>query len=222
MDVQGELETLHQKSLELRALGRQAEADMVEQKAAGILQGLKDRAEQKPDDPSTAAILLYLAEREWAILGDHEQVLLRLEQALALREKSGGPNHLMTAEALAKLAEFHFLAGRFGKAEPLYRRALSIYSIQNAPGDAVEAQALAGLAQTLEALGRAEEADGYFEKAIERAPTNEQGRRSLYFLMNARAAGLEKLNRGSEAEAHRQKAAGLLPKANPGESGYHA
>ena len=50
--------------------------------------------------------------------------------------------------------------------------------------------------------------------------SDEQGKRSLYFLLMTRADGLEKLNRIAEAQAHRQKAAALLPKNNPGELGF--
>ncbi len=121
--------------------------------------------------------------------------------------------YALTAQALAQLAEFHYLAGRFGEAESLYRRALSIQAVP---------RAYEGLAQTLAALGRAEEADHFFERAIEQSGTDEQGKRSLYFLLKTPADGLEKLHRTDEAQVHRQKAAALLPKNNPGELGYHA
>ena len=60
-----------------------------------------------------------------------------------------------------------------------------------------------------------------FARAIDKAPSDEQGKRSLYFLLLSRAEGLEKLDRQAEGAVLRKKAAALLPKANPGEIGFH-
>ena len=157
MQFQAELDGLYKKALELKTQGMQTVRlpTCLELKAAGILQKtFKNKAEQNPEDPATAAILLYLAEREWAILGDHEQVLSRIERALALREKSLGARHALTAEALAQLAEFHFLSGRFGEAEPLYQRALSFMQSMEKTQILSVPKAFEGLAHTLSALGR--------------------------------------------------------------------
>jgi tetratricopeptide (TPR) repeat protein len=221
MDFQTELETLCREALELRTKGRLVESEILEAKAAGLLQNLQSRVEQTPEDPSSSAILLYLAEREWALQGDSQGVLAKLERARALREKRFGPDHGLTAEALAKLAEFHYLAGRFAEAEPLYRQSIAIYERQVQGRLPVYAKALEGLAQTLAAFGRAEEADPFFARAIELTGDDEQGKRSLYFLLIYRAEGLAKLSRRQEAEGLRQKAGTLLPKNNPGELGYH-
>ena len=213
MDFRRELETLYQRALEQKAQGHQAQAEDLEKKAAALLASLKIRAEQKPEDVSTADVLLYLAEREWAILGDHENVLAKINRALAIREKQYGPEHAQIAAAITQLAEFHFLAGRFGQAEPLYRRAVSIPSPSG--------KALEGLAHTLAALGRPQEAEPFFGRAIEAAGQDADGKRALYFLLVQRAEGLDLLHRTSEAAALRLKAVKLLPQNNPGEQGFH-
>jgi tetratricopeptide (TPR) repeat protein len=220
MEFQQELDALYQEALERKGQGRLADAEALESKAAEILQGLTRRVEQNPEDPAIAEILLYLADRQWAILGDHKKVLSQIERALDLCENGLGPNHVITAEAFGKLAEFHFLAGRFGEAEPFYRKSLSIYECQGVTGDLSQTKAFEGLAQTLAALGHFEEANRYFARAIEHTRSDEQGKRSLYFLLMTRADGLEKLNKKAEAQAHRQKAAALLPRGNPGEFGF--
>src|SRR5258708_6076411 len=221
MDFKRELDALYRQATEHKSSGRVEEAEALEAKAAGILQELQEKAEKDPQSAETAAILLFFADREWSILGDHEKVQARLERAVALLENKLGPDHNLIAQALAKLAEFHFLASRFGEAEPLYRRAVRLYEAYPTSEDPVFAKALEGFAQTLAALGRLEEADGYFAKAIARAGTDGQGKRSLYFMYMSRADGLEKLHKTEEAQVHRQKAANLLPKNNPGESGFH-
>jgi len=207
MDFQRELETLYAKAVELRTQGLAAESELLEAKAAGLLETLRARVRSHPDDPETAPVLLYLAEREWAVLGDQVSVQSMFEQAVSLSRTTYG-----ASLALAKLAEFHYLAGRFGEAEPLYRQAVE--------KDPSHAKALEGLAQTLAFLGRAAEADPYFVRAIERVKDDDVGKRSLYFLLISRAEGLEKLGRQPEASVLRQKALGLLHKNNPGEFGF--
>src|SRR4051794_23845924 len=126
MSYQEEIASLYKQAQELRIQGHPAESEILESKAAGILQEIRTRVERAPGDRSTATDLLYLAERDWAILGDHETVLGKIQRAIALREKQLGKEHPLTAEAIAKLAECHYLAGRFGEAETLYRRSVAI------------------------------------------------------------------------------------------------
>ncbi len=211
MDFQQELEALYEKAVELKTQGHLAESESLETKAAQILTTLKNRVEPSLNDPEAAAILLYLAERDWPILGDHGSVQAKLEQAVGLRKKELGMKHPLTAEALSKLAEFHYLAARYGEAEPLYRQAVAI---------SPHPKALGGLAQTLAALDRPDEADPYFAQAIEQTGGDDEAKRGLYFLLMTRAEGLEKLKRNPEAAVLRQKAVALLPKSNPGEFGF--
>ena len=60
----------------------------MEAEAALLLQDLKSQAERRPDDPETAAILLYLSEREWSLAGDQDHVRDQIARAILLREKA--------------------------------------------------------------------------------------------------------------------------------------
>jgi tetratricopeptide (TPR) repeat protein len=76
----------------------------------------------------------------------------------AYLEERLGPRHFNVAIALENLAEVYRLDGRHGAAEPLYRRALSVWEAVG-KGDAPEiAPTLSHYAAVLRALGRKEEA----------------------------------------------------------------
>jgi tetratricopeptide (TPR) repeat protein len=219
MDLHRQVEQLYQQALALKTKGRLPEADRVESEAASLLESLKQQVRENPDAPETAGTLLFLAEREWAIQGDNASVQAMIEQAIRIRESRLGPEDPTLAEALGALAEFHFLAGRWGEAEPLYRRAVVL--CEKGPTPQVYAKCCAGLAQTLAHLGQAPEADPFFARAIELYRDSEKDKRRLYFLYIYRAEGMEKAGRGPEAETLRTAAQNLLPRNNPGESGFH-
>jgi tetratricopeptide (TPR) repeat protein len=221
MDLHLELDAFYQEALRLKMKGNAAEAEAMETKAAQFLGQLKNYTEQHPDDDQTATYLLFLAEREWSIVGDDEKVQTLIQQALANRESRLGAMDPAVAEALTQLAEFHFLAGRFGEAEPLYRRANAIYERCETATSAAFAKCQGGLARTLAALGRLADADPFFASAIELSKGREESKRMLYFLYTYRAEGLEKQDRGGEAEALRRRAMDLLPRNNPGQLGFH-
>jgi tetratricopeptide (TPR) repeat protein len=220
MDLQHRHEALYQEALGLKTAGRLQEAEAVEAKAAQLFSELKSRMEENPDSLEAADFLLFLAEREWPILGDHPDVQSKIERALAIRRNHFGPSDAAVADAIAKLAEFHFLAGRWGHAEPYYRRAIALYEKQGQTQNVSYARCEGGLAQTLASLGRTAEADPHFIQAIALAETQKEDKRIRYFLYIYRAEGLEKLGRGAEAAALRLQANALLPKNNPGEQGF--
>lgn len=195
------------------------EAALVEAEAADLQENLKRQIQDQPETLETTDILLFLAEREWSIRGDDPSIQAMIEQAIRIREDRLGPEAPVVAEALGALAEFHFLAGRWGEAEPLYRKATAL--CENEKNSPVYAKCCGGLAQTLTHLGRPAEADPYFAKAIELCGDSDSEKRVLYFLYIYRAEGLDKAGRGSEAEAMRAAAQKLLPRNNPGELGFH-
>ena len=49
------------------------------------------------------------------------------KRALAVREKTLGPDHPDVAQTLNNLALLYYNQGRYAEAEPLYKRALAIY-----------------------------------------------------------------------------------------------
>ena len=220
MDLRRRYEALYQEALALKTAGHAGEAEAIELQAAALFQDLERYAGEHPNDLQTADYLLFLAERQWAIEGEDPDVSAHIERALSIRERALGPTDPAVAEALAKRAELHFLAGRWGEAEPLYRRAITIYD-QSAPAPpALLAQCQGGLAQCLSWLGRAGEADPHFIPAIAFHAGPEGDKRILYFLLIYRAQGLETLGRREEAQALRDQAEALLPKNNPGEQGF--
>jgi len=219
VSLRQQLDALYQQSLNLRSQGLLPEADRLEAEAADLLKSLKRQVEEHPQAPETADALLFLAEREWALHGDDLSIQAMIEEAIHIRESVVGSKGSEMAEALRVLAEFHFLAGRWGEAEPLYRRAIG-FSEKDARSP-IFAKTFAGLAQSLAHLGRLSEADPYFEKAIGLCGRSEDEKRVLYFLLIYRAEGLDKMGRGSEAEALRASAQKLLPRNNPGEQGFH-
>lgn len=221
MNFEQRYQNLFDEATRLKSQGRVQDAEAREVDAAGLLEEARNRAEQNVRDPKSADTLLFLAEREWLIRGDDPAVQSKLEQARAIREECFGAEDPRTADAVTKLAEFHFLAGRWGEAESRYREALAIYESRHVSGTALDTQCRGGLAQALAALGRAAEADPHFAAAISASEGRDEHKRALYFLYTYRAEGLEKLGRHAEAEELRRKAAGLLPRNNPGEQGFH-
>jgi len=221
VDLERRYQELYDETVRLKSTGRVQETETLENEAAGLLEEARGRAEKDACDPETAATLLFLAEREWLIHGDNRDVQSKLERALAIQESCFGAQDPRTADAITKLAEFHFLSGRWGEAASRYREALAIYEGRRITGTPLYAQCRGGLAQALAALGRPQEADPHFAAAISVSEGREEHKRALYFLYVYRAEGLEILGRQAESEDLRRKAAGLLPRNNPGEQGFH-
>jgi len=221
MQMERRYRELYEEAQRLKSQGRDQDAAVLEVEAAALMEEARSRIQRGGESPESAEALLFLAEREWLVQGDTPEVQAKLESALAIRETCFGAEDERTAEALAKLADLHFLSGRWGEAEPLYRRALAAYEARKAFGTPLYSQCQGGLAQALSALGRTEDADPHFAAAITATEGGPESRRPLYFLYIYRAEGLEKLGRREAAEVLRQKALQLLPKTNPGEQGFH-
>jgi tetratricopeptide (TPR) repeat protein/CHAT domain-containing protein len=58
--------------------------------------------------------------------GKFSEAMPLAQQALAIREKALGPDHLLVATSLNNLADLYQVQGRYADAEPLYKRALAI------------------------------------------------------------------------------------------------
>lgn len=198
---------------------RLADAQAAEAEARELLERLRQDAQAHPEEPATADLLIFLADREWVLSGNQTEVLSKLAQALAIREGLYGKNDPRTAEAVALLAEAHYVEGRLKDAETLYRRAMAAYEQAGKKTDYRYGKCVEGLAMTLAQTDRFKEAEPYFEDAIKRA-TSEGQTRMLYFLLIAYAEGLERQGRVQAGQAARDHAQELLPKANPGEWGF--
>ncbi len=89
-----------------------------------------------------------------------------LKRALAICEKTLGPEHPDTATSLNDLASLYQAQGRYEEAEPLYQRALSICEKTLGPEHPDTATSLNGLASLYQAQGHYEEAKSLYERAL--------------------------------------------------------
>ena len=78
-----------------------------------------------PNDPSTAALLNYLA-LLYQAQGRYAEAAPLYQRALAIREKALGPEHPDVAQSLNNLAALYQAEGHYAEAEPLQKRALAI------------------------------------------------------------------------------------------------
>ena len=87
--------------------------------------------------------------------------------AAAVKEAEGfGPQDPRLATSLNNLAEVYRLEGRYGKAEPLHRRALAIREVALGPEHPDVGTALNGLALVYDAQGRYTEAEPLLKRAL--------------------------------------------------------
>lgn len=128
--------------------------------------------------------------------GDLAAAELLFRQAVAIAEKSLGPNHPDTAGSLNNLASLLESKGDYAAAEPLYGRALAIVETTLGPGDPRTAAALDNLAGLLEAEGNYAAAEPLYRRALIVAekslgadhPTTQSIREDLNGLLERRAA----------------------------------
>ncbi len=97
--------------------------------------------------------------------GDYAEAEKQL--AAAVKEAEGfGPQDPRLATSLNNLAEVYRLEGRYGKAEPLHRRALAIREVALGPEHPDVGTALNGLANLYRDQGRYAEAEPLFKRAV--------------------------------------------------------
>ena len=88
-------------------------------------------------------------------------------RALAIDEKSYGPEHPNVARDLNNLAQLLQTTNRLAKAEPLYRRALAIAEKSYGPEHPDVAIGLNNLARLLQATNRLAEAEPLMRRALD-------------------------------------------------------
>lgn len=89
-----------------------------------------------------------------------------LMQALAIREKTLGPEHADVATSLNNLAFLYYEQGNYTKAEPMYVRALSINEKVEGPDHTIVALSLNNLARLYDEQGRYEEAEPMYMRSL--------------------------------------------------------
>jgi tetratricopeptide (TPR) repeat protein len=98
--------------------------------------------------------------------GDYAQAELMYRQALAIREKALGPDHVVVANSLNNLASLLQAEGDYVGAEPLYRRALAIEEKALGPDHPYVAVTLNNLASLLQAEGDYAGAEPLYRRAL--------------------------------------------------------
>jgi len=122
-------------------------------------------AEQIKDEPLLASALNYLA-RLQLTNGQFNQAEPLMRRALAIDEKSFGPDHPTVAIPLNNLAQLLKATNRLAEAEPLMCRALTIGEKSFGPDHPTVATDLNNLAQLLQATNRLAEAEPLMRRAL--------------------------------------------------------
>jgi tetratricopeptide (TPR) repeat protein len=120
------------------------------------------------DDPGTVAKLLSLNEQftELYRAGKSNEAISVVEESLELSEKTLGPDHPATAQALSNLAALYYSMGDYAKAEPLFQRALEIREKALGPDHPDTAITLNSLAVLRSSLGDYAKAEPLFQRAL--------------------------------------------------------
>jgi CHAT domain-containing protein/tetratricopeptide (TPR) repeat protein len=165
------------RAMRLRAdMGRAEDAANLELATARAAEALAvaERGASLPD--SDLALFIFDLARLYSNGGDHQKARPLLERSLSLLERSVGPTHPWTANALCQLGVVLTSAGDFVQADAVLHRALAIQERALGPDDPDLGRTLRDLGSLLERRGdltRAEEMDlralAILEKAEGRA-----------------------------------------------------
>ncbi len=100
-------------------------------------------------------------------LGRYKEAQQHLEQALKIREKTLGPNHLDVAQSLNNLATLYLDQGKYPEAEPLFQRSLKIAEQTFGENNRHVATCLQNLAVLHHAQGKYTAAEIIYRRAME-------------------------------------------------------
>ena len=170
-------------------------------------------AEQIKDEPLLASALNDLA-RLQLTNGQFNQAEPLMRRALAIDEKSFGPDHPTVAIPLNNLAQLLKATNRLAEAEPLMCRALTIGEKSFGPDHPTVATDLNNLAQLLQATNRLAEAEPLMRRALtidekSYGPDHPDVARDL----NNLASLLQATNRLAEAEPLMRRALAIGEKS---------
>ena len=98
--------------------------------------------------------------------GKYSEAIPLAQRALAIREKTRGPNHPDIAMALAWLASLYHKQGRYADAEPLYKRSLVIGEKALGPDHRDIATLLTNLADLYRSQGRYADAEPLLKRSL--------------------------------------------------------
>jgi CHAT domain-containing protein len=157
---EAELDALNNRAAALRQAGKYSEAiPLVRQYQAGV------KALYGENSSKYAAAVYTLA--QLAEARNHLEAAESLyRDALAIFEKTSGPEHPDAAAVLNSLGVLLKGKNRLAEAEPLYRRAIAIWEKSLAPDDPKAAAVLNNLALLLRGTNRLAEAEPLYRRAI--------------------------------------------------------
>ncbi len=98
--------------------------------------------------------------------GKYDEALVMAEQALPLREKALGPDHVGVANSLQMLANIHFYKGDYPKAELLLLRAIGIWE-KTSPTSSDLFRILANLGGVYSQMGDLDKAEQFIQRGLE-------------------------------------------------------
>jgi tetratricopeptide (TPR) repeat protein len=176
--------------------GKLDEAEQLDRRALGILERALGR-----DQPDTAMVRCNLA-AVVCRLGRCPEAEAEHRRALAARERALGPTHVDVARSLDGLAlAISCQPGRYGEAEPLYRRAATIW--ENAgPSHPMLGLVLRDWGRAAVAARRYAEAEPLYRRSLDiEQDAVAQGRVPTHTTASEYAAVLRRLGRDSDAAA---------------------
>jgi Tfp pilus assembly protein PilF len=104
---------------------------------------------------------------QYVSTGRYSEAEEQFRQAIAIFQKTLGPEHLAVADSLYDLANLYNDQGKYAEAEPLYLRVIPIWKRVLGPDHPDLANALHNLALISQSLGRYAEAESFFRQALE-------------------------------------------------------
>jgi tetratricopeptide (TPR) repeat protein len=122
-------------------------------------------AAQPREDARTADLATALGDALYRI-GDYAGAQPAWERALALRERTLGPDHPQVVESLNNLAAVYCYQGRYAEAEPLLQRALALGERTLGSDHLQVVESLNNLAVVHQAQGRYAEAEPLLQRAL--------------------------------------------------------
>jgi len=169
--VQSEAERASEVADFLQHLFDDPEADQIDAEQLSARELLDRGAERIRSDldgqPETRAEILSVLGRISHKLGSYERAEELLTEALRIRERCLGKEHVDVASTLRDLGILYYDQGKHDQAEPLYQRALAIREQAYGPTHADVAACINSLAILRYDQGRYDEAETLYRRALE-------------------------------------------------------
>jgi ATP/maltotriose-dependent transcriptional regulator MalT len=202
------LRALIDLALACESTGDVERSDRLLKEAEALGNKIYETCAARPADPLHAELLLMEAE-QLNSFEEAEVVRDRLQKAIEVLKEMPEEKELR-AEALARLAEWHFLQGGLELAGTFYRESYALSeTMEESPW---YLKSMLGLAHTLHQKNQSADAIAYFDKVEKKESFLSPQLKYAY--LAAYAEALEKNGRSEDAARRRREAAALLPEAS--------